>query len=121
MAQIKSAQKRIRQIRKRTVRNQHLKRLIRNANQDLSTAVASRQADSIAQARSEYDRLIDRALKKKLIKKNKAARKKSQAAALSKSARRDQSAAPKSATKSAVSAAKPASKKTAPKPPKTQK
>ena len=85
MPQIKSAKKRVAQTAKRTTRNNHLKRQIRAANQSLVAAVTSKKAKEVAQKRSALDSLVDRAVKKNLIHKNKGARRKSQAARLAKS------------------------------------
>ena len=82
MPVIKSSQKRVRQTLKATARNRQLKKQIRLANQQLQVALVAKKTKPIQAARSQYDSLIDKAVKKKLIHRNKAARHKARAARL---------------------------------------
>lgn len=69
---IKSAKKRVKTIRKATVRNKHTKR-------NLKTALRTFSAKSTDKGHREAQSAIDKALKKRIIHKNKAARLKRQA------------------------------------------
>jgi len=114
---IKSAMKRMRQTIKRRARNVATKRDLRVA---LKNFTATKASESLSKAQSE----IDKAVKKNLMSKNTAARKKAQLAKIAKEAnvatkkpatRSTAKAAPKTATK------KPAAKKPAAKKPTTKK
>jgi small subunit ribosomal protein S20 len=98
---IKSAKKRVRTARKAAVRNSKTKRSLRSALKSFTSKPA---ADSLSAAHSE----LDKAVKKGVIHKNKAARLKKRAAAKAKAAGVKPG---KAAAKKAV--AKPAIKKTA--------
>lgn len=108
---IKSAIKRMKQTAKRRERNVGIKRDIKSAVKDFMTKPTS---DGLSKAHSE----IDTAVKKKLLKKNTAARRKATLAKVAKDAGVKLSPAKKTATKPATkttatkaSAAKPATTK----------
>jgi len=109
---IKSAKKRVKVAKKATIRNSKTKRSLKSA---LKAFVAKPAASSHSAAQSN----IDKAVKKGLVHKNKAARLKKQAAAKAKAAgvkptAAAKKAAPKAAAKPAVKKApakKPAAKK----------
>lgn len=108
---IKSAKKRVKVARKATVRNSKTKRSLKSA---LKAFTTKPEGKSHAAAQSN----IDKAVKKGLIHKNKAARLKKQAAAKAKAAGVKVTAAPKKtaatpAAKKAAPAKKPAAKKPA--------
>jgi len=107
---IKSAKKRVRTARKAAVRNSKTRRNLRNA---LKIFTAKPSAGSHSSAQSS----LDKAVKKGVIHKNKAARLKKRAAARAKAAgvKPAKAAAKKAAPANAAKAAKPATKKTAPK------
>lgn len=98
---IKSAKKRVKVARKAAVRNSKTKRSLR-------TALKSFGKKPAAKSHSDAQSQIDKAVKKGIIHKNKAARMKKQLAAKSKSAGVKPTATAKKAT------AKPATKKAAP-------
>ncbi len=100
---IKSAKKRVRVARKATVRNVKTKRTLKTALKSFQSAVTGGKKSTAAQSKAQS--ALDKAAKKGVIHKNKAARKKSQLAAKAKAA------AGKPATKKAV-AKKPVAKKT---------
>jgi small subunit ribosomal protein S20 len=104
---IKSAKKRVRIAKKATVRNSKTKRTLRSAVKAFTTAVAGDKDSKKAQSKAQS--AIDTAVKKGVIHKNKAARKKSQLAKAAKAASTKAPAKKKPATK------KPAAKKAAPK------
>lgn len=115
---IKSAKKRVRVADRAAVRNSKVKRSLKNA---LKAFTGSAKADTARKAQSE----IDKAVKKGVISKNKAARKKRQLASKAKAAgvkntAAAKKAAPKAAPKKTV-AKKPAAKKTAVKKPAAKK
>jgi ribosomal protein S20 len=102
---IKSAIKRMRQTEKRRARNVTAKRNLRQA---LKNFIASKGTDDLRKAQSE----LDTAVKKNIISKNTAARKKSQLARQAKEAGVKPTATAKAATiKTAPTAKKPAAKK----------
>jgi small subunit ribosomal protein S20 len=107
---IKSAKKRVRVARKATVRNSKTKRTLKTA---LKAFTKSPSAKGHSAAQSN----LDKAVKKGVMHKNKAARLKKQAAARAKAAgvkptkATAKKAAPAKATKPAAKAAKPAAKK----------
>ena len=101
---IKSAKKRVRVTEKRSIQNSKTKRSLRQAIKSLQTAIASKKDTTKAQA--EVYSAIDTAVKKGIISKNRAARKKSQVKAATKAA-----GTSKVGSKKAKSTAKPAAKK----------
>jgi len=106
---IKSAKKRVKVAKKATIRNSKTKRSLKSA---LKALVSKPTASSHSAAQSN----IDKAVKKGLVHKNKAARLKKQAAAKAKAAGVKASAAKKAAAKPAAAkkaapAKKPAAKK----------
>ena len=108
---IKSAKKRVRVASKAAIRNSKTKRSLRTAIKAFHANITAKNADSAQSA-------LDIAVKKGVIHKNKAARKKKQLAAKAKNAKATpvKKAAP--AKKAAVkkpAAKKPVTKKTAPK------
>lgn len=104
---IKSAKKRVKVARKATVRNVKTKR-------SLKTALKAFVSKPAAKTQSAAQSNLDKAVKKGVISKKKAARKKSQLSAAAKKA----GVKPATGTKKAApkAAAKPAAKKTAAKP-----
>lgn len=109
---IKSAKKRVKVAKKATIRNSKTKRSLRTA---LKSFVSKASADSHATAQSN----VDKAVKKGLVHKNKAARMKKQLAAKAKAAGVKPTAAKKAAAKpvaakKAAPAKKPAAAKKAP-------
>lgn len=102
---IQSAKKRVRQAKKATIRNVKTKRSYRSAVKEFESLASSspkKAADALNQAQSE----IDKAVKKGVLHKNTAARKKQQLAKQAKDAGVTASPTKKSTTK------KPAAKKT---------
>ena len=75
---IKSAQKRVRQTRVKTIRNLRLKRSIRLATKDFEHELEKIKSDKtkIANIQSKLNSLLDTATKKKVFHKNKTARRK---------------------------------------------
>jgi small subunit ribosomal protein S20 len=125
---IKSAKKRVKVAAKANLRNVKTKRSLREALKAYYSAVAKGNAADIAKTQKEAISALDKAAKKDVIHKNKAARKKAQLSAMAKAkgvkpAKTAAKAAPKKAPKKAVSKApakkpvakKQATKKTAPK------
>lgn len=108
---IKSAKKRVRVANKAAARNSKTKRSLRNAIKSFRASITGANANSAQSA-------IDKAVKKGVISKNKAARKKKQLAAASKAAgvkattAKAKAAAPKKAPAKKPAAKKPAVKKT---------
>jgi ribosomal protein S20 len=102
---IKSAKKRVKVARKATIRNSKTKRTLKSA---LKLFTKSPSAKSHSSAQSN----LDKAVKKGVMHKNKAARLKKQAATKAKAAGVKSTAAAKKAT---PAKAKPAAKKAAPK------
>ena len=115
---IKSAKKRVRVAHKAAVRNSKTKRSLKTA---LKALAAKPSSDNHSSAQSN----IDKAVKKGLIHKNKAARMKKQAAATAKAAgvKRTAKKAPaaKAAPKKTAAAKKPAAKKPATRKPAAKK
>lgn len=108
---IQSAKKRVRVARKATIRNVKTKRSLKAA---LKAFIAKPAAESQSVAQSN----IDKAVKKGVMSKNKAARKKSQLAKTAKSAGvKPAASTKKTAAKPAVKKAAPAKKTTAAKAP----
>lgn len=80
MANHKSALKRVRQTKVRTERNRARKQTIKNLRKKTLAAVADSDKSVAGQTLSEYSSAVDKAAKKGLIHKNKAANLKSKAA-----------------------------------------
>ncbi len=80
MANTKSALKRDRQTKRRTVRNRAAKSRVKTLRNKVSGAVESGDAQAINSAMSEFTSTVDKAAKKGAIHKNKAANLKSKAA-----------------------------------------
>ncbi len=77
MPVIKSAAKRVRQAQKRQARNVQFKRTLRENTKTLEVAVATKNAKKLDELLANVYGAYDTAVKKNLIHKNKAARKKS--------------------------------------------
>ena len=107
---IKSAKKRVRVAAKQSTQNAKTKRSLRESIKAFQSAVANKKDTTKAQ--SEAYSAIDTAVKKGVISKNKAARKKSQLNAASKAAGTTKAGAKKAAAKKAP--AKKAAAKKAP-------
>lgn len=114
---IKSAKKRVKVNKKAAVRNSKTKRSLKTALKSFHASVTGKKnvSESHAKAQSE----VDKAVKKGVMHKNKAARVKKQAAAKAKAAGATakpaaKKAAAKPAAKKTVAAKKPAVKKAAP-------
>jgi small subunit ribosomal protein S20 len=101
---IKSAKKRVRVTEKQSIRNSKTKRSLRESIKAFHTSLTAKKDTTKAQ--SEAYSAIDTAVKKGVISKNKAARKKSQLNSAAKAA-----GTSKPGTKKAKSTAKPAAKK----------
>ncbi len=104
---IKSAKKRVKVTKKATVRNAKTRRSLREALKTFNAALKTGKTDSISKTKSSAEQAIDKAAKKNVIHKNKAARKKQQ---LAKAAKNTTVSKPKTTKKSV--AKKPAAKKT---------
>lgn len=112
---IKSAKKRVRVARKATVRNSKTKRSLKTALKSFHSAVSGKSksaGSALTKAQSE----LDKAAKKGVMHKNKAARKKAQLARAAKAAGVSAAARTKSAPKAATKKAAPAKKAPAKKP-----
>lgn len=127
---IKSAKKRVRVAKKAAARNNRTKRSLRNAIKTLQAELASNNKSKLSSHLSEVQSALDSAVKKGIIHKNKAARKKSLLSAQVKAAGgKLQKAAPKMATKPLTKKSpvkktvvkKPAAKKAPAKKPATSK
>lgn len=79
---IKSAKKRVRVAKKATVRNSKTKRSLKGALKSFHAAVTGGKKSTEAQAKAQSE--LDKAVKKGIMHKNKAARKKKQLAAAAK-------------------------------------
>lgn len=106
---IKSAKKRVRVAEKQSIQNSKTKRSLRESVKAFHTSLSAKKNTTKAQA--EAYSAIDTAVKKGVISKNKAARKKSQLNAASKSAGTTKAGTKKA--KSTKTVAKPAAKKPA--------
>lgn len=82
---IKSAKKRVKIAAKANARNTHTRRDLREALKSFNNAINSGKTEAIVKARNKATSAIDKAAKKNVIHKNKAARKKAQLAAAAKS------------------------------------
>lgn len=102
---IKSAKKRVRVASKAATRNNKTKRSFRSAIKAFQTSLTS--GKDVKKAQSKAQSSIDKAVKKGVMHKNKAARKKSQLAKAAKAA----APAKKAAAPKKVAAKKPAAKK----------
>ncbi len=80
MANTKSAEKRIKVIRRRTLRNKSLKSALRTAIRKFEHALAGAAREEAAAALKNALRAIDKAVTKGILHKNTAARKKSRLA-----------------------------------------
>jgi small subunit ribosomal protein S20 len=108
---IKSAKKRVRQTAKATARNAKTKKGLRHALKNFHAAVTG--GSKVAESQSKAHSAIDTAVKKKLMSKNKAARKKSQLAKKAKSAGVKHTTVKKASPAKKTVAKKPAVKKAA--------
>ncbi len=104
---IKSAKKAARQAEKRRSNNQAIKKVIRGALKDFR---ANPTAEKMATVQSEYDK----AVKKGLMKKNTASRRKAKLVAFAKANNVKMAATKKATPKAAAKVAKPAAEKKAP-------
>lgn len=120
---IKSAKKRVRVAKKAAVRNSKTKRSLKTALKAFHRTVTGSDKKKTASAQSSAQSAIDKAAKKNVIHKNKAARQKRQLAAKAKAAAGvEKKAAPvKKAAAPKKAAAKPAAKKVAAKKPAAKK
>lgn len=83
---IKSAKKRVKTARKATILNVGVKRTLKAAQKELRQAITGGNKQSIAQSQRNVQSSIDQAVKKNLMSKHKAARRKQQLVAQVKSA-----------------------------------
>jgi small subunit ribosomal protein S20 len=121
---IKSAKKRVRVAKKAAVRNSKTKRSLKSALKAFHRSVTGGDKKTTAASHSEAQSALDKATKKGVIHKNKAARQKRQLAAKAKAAASvEKKAAPakKAAAPKKTAAAKPAAKKPAAKKPAAKK
>jgi len=102
---IKSAKKRVKVAEKANAKNLRSKRMLRTSVRDLKTALTSGNAKSISDKQRKAQSEIDKAVKKHLMHKRKAARKKSQLSAQTK-------LSAKTPTAKKTPAKKPVAKKT---------
>ena len=86
MANNPSALKRVRQIEKRTANNRVVKTRVKNLRKGVDEAAAGGDEKAIAEALSRYSSAVDRAAKKSIFHRNKAANLKSKAVAAAKAA-----------------------------------
>ena len=108
---IKSAVKRVRQSEKRRLRNVQTKKQLKGATKALDAAIESKDTKKIDDLLGDVYSSYDTAVKKNLIHKNKAARKKAHYSAAVKALGAKKPAAKKTSAKKAP-AKKPAAKKT---------
>ncbi len=111
---IKSAKKRVKVARKATVRNAKTKRSLKTALKAFHASITGNGKTAEAQAKAQSE--LDKAVKKGVVSKNKAARKKKQLAAKAKANGVKATTKKKTATKPAAkksTAKKPAAKSTA--------
>ena len=106
---IKSAKKRVKVARKATVRNVKTKRSLKGAIKAFHAAVTGK--GKVAESQSKAQSELDKAVKKGVLSKNKAARRKSQLATKAKAAAKPAAAPAKKAAPNAKAAAKPVAKK----------
>lgn len=105
---IKSAAKRVKQADKRHARNVQTKRTLRDNTRALEAAIEAKDTKGINELLSSVYSSYDQAVKKNLIHKNKAARKKASYSLMVK----EMSPSKPKATKKKTTAKKPATKKT---------
>ena len=86
MANNSSALKRVRQVEKRTASNRVLKTKVKNLRKSIDEAAAGGDDKVISEALSNYSSAVDRAAKKSIFHRNKAANLKSKASAAVKAA-----------------------------------
>ncbi len=117
---IKSAKKRVRTAEKASIRNSKTKRSLKTALKAFHTAITGGDKKATVEAHGEVQSNIDKAVKKNVIHKNKAARQKRQHAAKAKAAATSDTSVKKAAVKKTAAkttkpaaAKKPAAKKTA--------
>lgn len=110
---IKSAKKRVKVARKATIRNSKTKRNLKTTLKSFQSALKSKKG--IGEAQSKAQSNLDIAVKKGLVHKNKAARKKKQLSAKAKAA------GAKATTTKKVTSKKPAAQKTTAKKPAVKK
>lgn len=111
---IKSAKKRVKVAKKATVRNAKTKRSLKGALKAFHAAVTGGKKASEAQNKAQSE--LDKAVKKGVMSKNKAARKKKQLSTAAKSTGAKPVVAKKAAAKPAAKKASPAKKPAAKKP-----
>lgn len=116
---IKSAKKRVKVARKATVRNVKTKRSLKGAIKAFHAAVTGK--GKVAESQSKAQSELDKAVKKGVLSKNKAARRKSQLATKAKAAAKPAAAPAKKAAPKAKAAAKPVAKKAVAKKPAAKK
>ena len=105
MPVIQSAKKRVRVAKKATIRNAKTKRSLKEAVKSFAKALTG--GKKVGEAHSKAQSEVDKATKKGVMHKNKAARRKAQLARAAKA-----SGAPKAEAKKKAPAKKPAAKKT---------
>ncbi|PID31807.1 30S ribosomal protein S20 [Candidatus Saccharibacteria bacterium] len=115
---IKSAKKRVKVARKATIRNAKSKRTLKGAVKAFHAALTGKGSD-VAESHNQAQSQLDRAVKKGIISKNKAARRKRQLAAAAKAKGADTTTktAKKAAAKPKTTVKKAAPAKTATKKP----
>ncbi|PID30695.1 30S ribosomal protein S20 [Candidatus Saccharibacteria bacterium] len=117
---IKSAKKRVKVANKAAVRNSKTKRSLKTAVKAFGKALSAKNKSDAVKALDKVQSELDKAAKKSVMHKNKAARKKAQAARAAKAAGVPV-ASKKTAAKKAPAKAKPAAKKPAAKKPAAKK
>lgn len=100
MPVIKSSKKRVLQTVKKTARNARLKKAIREASQAFEASLASGKKE-VADTQSKLSSLLDKAAKKNVFHKNKAARRKASMAKMAKKAALAQKTPPKKTSRKA--------------------
>ena len=105
---IKSAKKRVKVARKATIRNSKTKRSLKGAIKSFHSALTSGKSINEAQRKAQSN--LDKAVKKGVISKNKAARKKKQLSAKAKASGAKTTTTKKAATKKTVAKKAPAKK-----------
>lgn len=116
---IKSAKKRVKTAQKAAVRNSKTKRSLKGALKAFHRAVTGADKKATVESHGKAQSAIDKAVKKGVVHKNKAARQKRQLAAKAKAAAGAEKATP--AKKTVTKAAKPAAKKAVAKKPVAKK
>ncbi|MBP7017893.1 30S ribosomal protein S20 [Candidatus Saccharibacteria bacterium] len=107
---IKSAKKRVRQAEKRLARNRIEKRALRECLKTFNASLEAKKPADIEEAKKELQSQIDKMVKKNILHKNTAARRKSAISAKAKAAgAKVTKSAPKTATKAKPAATKPKS------------